>query len=652
MEVVVMGIGVQALALMKYMSDDGYLRGMSSAMELGSQQFAPDLDAARTALKMLFPSVNSDVISRPKDFYFALGFNTYRCIDLDGANDALVFNLNKSLSEEYNFNEMFDLVTNHGTTEHAFDQYMCFENVHKLTKRDGIMIHALPSQGYQNHSFFNYHPSFFMDLSSANNYQILGLYYNIGESLFPYDDSFLETHDVSATEFVAVFAILRKLSDSPFVVPFDGRYYFDQHGEEFVPRNDVGGHTRVQVNDFPLSAKHFTAGEAQSRGPGTKIVVPVWGKQFVDNFMNFAVRSQIESGLLTFRPRDEVEYVIVTDSAGDAMLRRSKFFPLLRELTRIKIIKADHLAHLSAYNRLTESYNLSLAHSQPNDLYIFITSDCFFSREVFARIWEKSQTARVIFSPALRVVEETFVSDVALSNAYSVDGRQALALAMRNEHPLTEAFCLNNDRSSMHPLPAQCLYRLKDGYVGRWSVMHPIAVRIVDPAREIRQTIDWNYPIHHIKSWSDVAVLDSIDDGLVVSLTPFEYNQGEEIRRSDNRAIYLRNLTRWANNPWELNFHAAQISCPVRLLLGDGGESSEVLQAEKQIGAFIDKFLAYVNTRKWAPCADFRALAAVDLFRRAIDTQDFTERWRLFAGVATKAAKRRIKPRVRRLVGT
>src|SRR5260221_2327167 len=117
-----MGIGVQALLLMKYLVRDGYLRRMNSVIELGSQQFAPDLPAARHALKDFFPTMDVDVVSTPRDFYRELGLSTYQCIDLDGANDALVFNLNKSLFQEYEYKETFDLVTNHRTTEHAFDQ--------------------------------------------------------------------------------------------------------------------------------------------------------------------------------------------------------------------------------------------------------------------------------------------------------------------------------------------------------------------------------------------------------------------------------------------------------------------------------------------------------------------------------------------------
>jgi hypothetical protein len=640
---VAMGIGVQALELMKYLYDDGHLNGFSSVIELGSQQFAPDLPAARKAIREMFPLLNAESIHVPKDFYRALNLPNYACIDLDGANDALVFDLNKSLAETYNFGEKFDLVTNHGTTEHAFNQLSCFENVHGLTKQNGLMIHALPSQGYQNHSFFNYHPSFFLDLSAANDYQLLALYYNIGESLFPYTDSFLEKHQVSATEHVAVFAVLRKLSNKAFIVPFDGRYYFEQDGHEFVPRGDVGGHGRVEINEFPISGKYSSLPvperEIDSR-PITKIVMPVWGMNFTSIFLNFALRSQIESGLLEFDSRENIEYIIVTDAAGAAMISASKFLPALNGVCKVRIVRADHLAGRPSYERLTASYNLALSKAEPGDLYIFITADCFFSREVFKRIKEKSEKYRVVLSPALRVVEETFFSEVALSGLYNVDGREALAIAMRNEHPLTSSFCINNDRDLTHPLPAQTLCRLADGYVGRWNVMHPIAIRIANPHQAILQTIDWDYALYHVKGWEDVGVLDSIEDGLTVSLTPFNYSQDESYVRGGGRRARLRNLKAWVNRSWALDYHMAQVSHRVRLLASDDPNNAAAAKAESQVAAIVDPFLEYVLSRKFGSATGFTSLSAVNLFRPAVDLRQPFRLWPQYIRKALSGVKR------------
>jgi hypothetical protein len=68
-----MGIGVQALRLMRQMQVQGFLAGRKSVLELGSQTFAPDTHRAREAIRELFPEIPSDSISTPRDFYRALG---------------------------------------------------------------------------------------------------------------------------------------------------------------------------------------------------------------------------------------------------------------------------------------------------------------------------------------------------------------------------------------------------------------------------------------------------------------------------------------------------------------------------------------------------------------------------------------------------
>src|SRR5262249_52885245 len=156
---------------------------------------------------------------------------------------------------------------------------------------------------------------------------------------------------------------------TPFVVPFDGRYYFEKQGHDFVPRSDVGGHSRVEINEFPISKKNFSREE--TRESITKIVMPVWGSRFTKIFVDFALRSQIESGLLNFDSRDKIEYVVVTDAEGAATLAASRLFSALNEICQVTIIRADHLAGQPSYERLTSSYNMALSRAQMGDLYIF-----------------------------------------------------------------------------------------------------------------------------------------------------------------------------------------------------------------------------------------------------------------------------------------
>jgi hypothetical protein len=617
-----MGIGVQALKLTWDMQRHGLLDGVQSVAELGSQTFAPDVPRAREALGLLFPEMNVAAISTPRDLFAALGVPRYVSIDLDGHDGALPYNLNMKLSETYGFTETFDFVTNHGTTEHAFDQMRCFENVHDMTRAGGLMLHALPSQGYQNHGFFNYHPSFLLDLASANGYEVLGLWYNIDEALFAYTDDFLALNTVPATEFVAVFALLRKVADVPFIVPFDGRYYREERDGAFVPRSDVGSHGRVLHNSFPLSGSyptHLPGTSLVPRAPLQRFVLPVWGEAFVAAFLAFGLRSQTDSGCLDVARTQKSEYIIVTDAAGAQQMADAPAIRALRRILPVRFIAQDAPAGMIAYERLTHYYNLALSDAVAEDIYFFLTSDCFFSREVFTRARAKLDTQRLVLCPSLRVVEESFVTDIAANQAWNLSGRELLEAAMRHEHPLTEAWTLDNPRNVNHPLPAQMLARVPGGYVGRWTVMHPLAMRIGNTLQPIASTIDWNYGAVQVTCWADVAVLDSIEDGLTVSTTPLTYDQDQKLRHGASSWSHLTNLKNWVNIPWALEFHLAQVTHPIRLLSDPAVPEQTVAEAEARIESVIGRFVAYVNSHRRLPRSDFHALSTTEMLRPAID---------------------------------
>jgi hypothetical protein len=67
----------------------------------------------------------------------------------------------------------FDCVANFGTTEHIFNQFNCFWNIHYATKVGGFIVHMLPASGFYYHCLFSYNPKFFLLMAEANRYQIL-----------------------------------------------------------------------------------------------------------------------------------------------------------------------------------------------------------------------------------------------------------------------------------------------------------------------------------------------------------------------------------------------------------------------------------------------------------------------------------------------
>ena len=120
-----------------------------------------------------------------------------------GAPDAIVLDLNEPALVGI---ECFEIVINTGTTEHIFDQRTVFESIHDACTVGGLMVHAVPSQGWPNHGLYNYQPCFFEDLARANEYEKLYVQY-----WWQRDDMLL-------------YVVLRKTRHAPFRVPIQGRY--------------------------------------------------------------------------------------------------------------------------------------------------------------------------------------------------------------------------------------------------------------------------------------------------------------------------------------------------------------------------------------------------------------------------------------------
>jgi hypothetical protein len=224
-----MGLGPQALNLTFSLWMQGHLKGMKRVIELGSQDLHCDPKDVTRSVSTITQKPDLGTIKTAKALYLALGFEDYKCIDTDGRHDALVFNLNEDVKVK-GFQDQFNLVTNHGTSEHCFDQQNVFRNIHNLCAKDGIMIHALPFQGYLNHGFYNYHPNFYSDLATANGYEMIGIFVNIDaetSDLTSYSSTLMKHLSMTPLSTMGLFAVMRKLKDEEFRTPFQGKYAGD-----------------------------------------------------------------------------------------------------------------------------------------------------------------------------------------------------------------------------------------------------------------------------------------------------------------------------------------------------------------------------------------------------------------------------------------
>lgn len=103
-----------------------------------------------------------------------LGPHSYEAIDLGGVDERVhKFDLNQPVP----LTQQYDIVCNFGTSEHVFNVYQVFKTIHERTKPGGLIFHGMPFQGWIDHGFFNFQPTFMFDLSEANGYGSIALLY-------------------------------------------------------------------------------------------------------------------------------------------------------------------------------------------------------------------------------------------------------------------------------------------------------------------------------------------------------------------------------------------------------------------------------------------------------------------------------------------
>jgi hypothetical protein len=229
-----MGLGPPVVELYRQLKILGALDGLRDVMELGSQDlWCPQQNLMRALFKAfgrgeppaeLLGVANTNQVPARR-LYEALGFG-YSCVDVDGRVGTLVLDLNFDGAPEAHAGR-YDLVTNHGTSEHLLNQYNLFKVMHDFARPGGVMVHAVPFTVHLDHGFFNYQPNFFECLARYNSYETLGLWVGPDSSLasfIPWDPTLLDFLTLNARTTHLLVAALRKLHDKPFCVPFQQQY--------------------------------------------------------------------------------------------------------------------------------------------------------------------------------------------------------------------------------------------------------------------------------------------------------------------------------------------------------------------------------------------------------------------------------------------
>jgi hypothetical protein len=229
-----MGLGPPVIELYRQLRLQGAFAQVTNVMELGSQDFWCPQKNLITALFKAFgktvedPALLSTTNAAQKParvLYEALGIS-YSCVDIDGRAGSICLDLNFD-SVPADHKGKYNLVTNHGTSEHILNQFNVFKAMHDFASPGGIFVHAVPFTVHLEHGFFNYQPNFFESLARYNSYETLGIW--VGPdwqlaSFVPWDPILLDFLILNSKTTHLLVVAQRKMYDKEFCVPFQEIY--------------------------------------------------------------------------------------------------------------------------------------------------------------------------------------------------------------------------------------------------------------------------------------------------------------------------------------------------------------------------------------------------------------------------------------------
>ncbi|MFD2235140.1 hypothetical protein [Phaeospirillum tilakii] len=109
----------------------------------------------------------------PESFFRALGFASVASLDFDGKEGAeIVFDLNRRDTPP-DLVGCCDILFDGGTLEHVFHLPNALLHCGNLLRNGGHFVHVGPMNGYVDHGFFQFSPTFWFDWADANGWRVV-----------------------------------------------------------------------------------------------------------------------------------------------------------------------------------------------------------------------------------------------------------------------------------------------------------------------------------------------------------------------------------------------------------------------------------------------------------------------------------------------
>lgn len=262
-----------------------------------------------------------------------------------------------------------------------------------------------------------------------------------------------------------------------------------------------------------------------------RILLPLWGKDYVTRFCEVALPTQLASGNLPSLPRERTSFHFFTPSVDIPQIKASPAFRTLSALVPTHFEPIDDLYLRHPYYAMKVCHNRGLTLGRKEDCaYLFVLPDMVWSDGTFARMHQLLESGkRAVVLPATRMTAETVVPEMrrAINPAdasLSVAGRRMVSLILEHMHPAFREY-LWTPQGTRGPGYWQFLVG-STGMLIRALHLHPLVVRPVHRDERIVTTFDGPYISRSCPDPSTVHVITDSDEMCAAEISPAKYLEG------------------------------------------------------------------------------------------------------------------------------
>lgn len=157
-----MGVTFHEFKFLEYFSNT---YDFGDVLTLGKQEIILDEDDKKKLNLKNFDCAKDEYIDNLlKEKFSAQSVKSIDNSSFEGAD--LIHDFNKPIKESF---EKFDTILDFGTSEHIFNVNQSFNNIYKLCKSGGNILHSLPANNNCGHGFWQFSPELFFSLYSEEN---------------------------------------------------------------------------------------------------------------------------------------------------------------------------------------------------------------------------------------------------------------------------------------------------------------------------------------------------------------------------------------------------------------------------------------------------------------------------------------------------